>query len=195
MLVHCVRELIVGSLPPGSASLKLYHISRIPKLQKHSQNRQSQHERHVSTTERRRSNSLCNSVSLSLFVVFVVPCVCTFCLVVFCVKCFSSAFVLFSGLHPPLTLWLPRSPNPSWCHFLSYFLLLLFLSNSIHSLCVISEPDKRRKRNMWMFVYGVPLPVYASVSAQVCGSLCLMPVFGVIAIRVLGNGQSCCRWD
>lgn len=113
---------------------------------------------------------------------------------------------LFLQLSLSLPCLRPR-PNPSRCNFFfpsPHWSSCFSPSFSIqfNSTYVISERAKRRiaKTNrifslFFLIFFYIPLPPCVRLSAQVCGSLCLMPAFGVIAIGVLGGGQSRCRWD
>lgn len=74
--------------------------------------------------------------------------------------------------------------------------LLLFQFTSIRHALLVSETNAELPKQIYFFsLLYITLSPCVCVSAQVCGSLCLMPGFGVIAVRVLGGSQSRCRWD
>lgn len=158
----------------------------------------------------------------NMFLIFVVLFYTPFSLFVFNLVCFSASIRFHSVLVPSFSTYLavltffsssfpsalsffpflrPR-PNPSRCNFFfpsPHWSSCFSPSFSIqfNSTYVISERAKRRiaKTNRIFFFFYIHLPPCVRLSAQVCGSLCLMPAFGVIAIGVLGGGQSRCRWD
>lgn len=103
---------------------------------------------------------------------------------------FSFLFFFFFGL--PMSFLYPIQI----LHFAIFcqliFLLLCFFKNS----CITGKCDKQRISKTKINIFTSLFPyICLCLLAQVYRSLSLTPVFEVIAVRVLGGGQSHCRWD